>query len=681
MNNSEFINSASAFATIKNTIKLLPGSIPAARVAIKVLRQLGLISRPAKQTKAEQGQKRPLIKLLAKKAALDEKDVNQARQEAADAIAIWSILESKIGNQAAALEAINKLPEAFYLTATVADKIWPYCIDLGRYDIALTAMESLLHSTKDKPRLQHRIDHLRFSSDGYEYYSKYVRNLAPADPKGYVILFDLGSRVTTGLMVPLSYQLLKDGCYVCSVVAGTMPKSKRPELADISASIRTNGESLVEDGWGMGCFHNDWIINWEAGEVSCDGVNYYSYFLERISKLQRSYRGGIETPEARALFDNILRRSDLALAVCKRILRLAEQGKPIRIVSMDTHFAPWGVVRRWCEQVGRDAGIHMVALSIAYENYFSNLSSIEASTISVEDMTARPDLRHPFLGGRFRFEQYIKNANLGCLSKESALSWIKVDRSRTGTADENIRNIILNRLLAEKKNGRKIFCAMGKVLIDFAAPDDRGNVYPDFVSWINRLVDLSSSTSSLLLIKPHPHEVRAEIVQGGVQRLRDLLPVELPPNVIFLDHSTFNSSELTEFIDAALVWNGTICAEFPVLGCPVVAESVWAERDYPLNSYVARSDADYEGIFNGVVEVPLSDETISRAIAYLHFMRSVDVAIPFGYVKRAGTNEAIGPNLFYKDQLTELEQNGDPNVVRAATRFFESKSSNLALPG
>lgn len=676
MNDGEVVKSTSAVAAVKSTIKLIPGSIPLARIGIKILQQLGLISRPANQAEAGQRQKSPLIKLLARKAALSEKDVDQARQEAADAIAIWSILESKIGNQAAALEAISKLPDASCLTTAVANKIWPYCIDLGRYDIALTAMKSSLDDTEDKRRLQHRIDHLLFSKDAFRYYSNYVSDLAATDPKGYVILFDLGSRVTTGLMVPLSYQLLKDGYCVCSVVAGTMPKSKRPELADISASIRTNGESLIDEGWGMGSFHNDWIINWEAGEVSCDGINYYSYFLERISKLQRSYRGGIEAPEAKALFDNILRRSDLALIICKRILRLAKQGKPIRIVSMDTHFAPWGVVRRWCEEVGRDFGIHMVALSIAYENYFSNLSSIEASTISVEDMTARPDLRHPFLGGRFRFEQYIKSAGLDSFSKEIALSWIKVDRSRTSTADASARSVILNRVLAEKKNGKKIFCAMGKVLIDFAAPDDRGNVYPDFVSWINRLIDLSSSTASLLLVKPHPHEVRAEIVQSGVQRLRDLLPIELPPNVIFLDHATFNSSEIAEFIDVALVWNGTICAEFPVLGCPVVAESVWAERDYPLDSYVARSDVDYEDIFKGVTEVPLSDETISRAIAYLHFMRSVDVAIPFGYVKRAGTNEAIGPNVFYEDQLAELEQNGDPNVVRAARRFFESKSSN-----
>lgn len=34
-------------------------------------------------------------------------------------------------------------------------------------------------------------------------------------------------------------------------------------------------------------------------------------------------------------------------------------------------------------------------------------------------------------------------------------------------------------------------------------------------------------------------------------------------------------------------------------------------------------------------------------------------------------DKAIGPNIFYEDQLLDLETNGDANVSKAAARFFE----------
>ena len=40
------------------------------------------------------------------------------------------------------------------------------------------------------------------------------------------------------------------------------------------------------------------------------------------------------------------------------------------------------LVRRWCDEVGKHHGIHLVGMSVAYENYFSNLTSLEAKTIA-----------------------------------------------------------------------------------------------------------------------------------------------------------------------------------------------------------------------------------------------------------------------------------------------------------
>lgn len=657
---------------LKEIVKKVPGSVALARIILRLLRRgtAGLHPKKKKTNK--------LVQLLLNPETPSERDIDTVSNMASDAIAVWAVLEQRLGNDQKAREIISNLTTISRVSDRIINRVWSSMSDLGRHDVALDSLSRMSQLPQtDSDKIQHRIDHIKYTQSAYSYYSRFIEKYSVNDPKGYVIIFDLGSRVTTGLMVPMSLSLLRKGYHVCSVVSSSMPKSLRPELSEVSAIVRTNGSALTTEAWNSRALHNEWLVDWESGVVSCDGVNYFTFFLERISKLKRSYRGDLSTPEAKALFNDVLRKSDLALLVCKRLLKVSELGKPIRLVTMDTHFAPWGIIRRWCEVFGRKNGIHLVGLSIAYENYFSNLTSVEASTVSVEDMTAQPDLRHPFLGGRYRFHQFLNVLDATKICRDTALSWIKVNRSRINNPSDEQRDYVLKRISDERSRGKKVFCAMGKVLIDFAAPDDVGNVFQDFESWINALINFSRDTGALLLIKPHPHELRAEIVQGGVQCLRDLLPDDLPDSVVYLEHASFNSSEIAELIDGAFVWNGTICSEFPVLGCPVAAESIWASKDYPLESHVIKSRSEYLELFEGRRDIPLSSETINKAIAHLHFMKSKFVAIPYKYVRRAGTNQQIGPNIFYDDQITSLEEVGDPNVEDATNRFFEFQAENL----
>ena len=96
----------------------------------------------------------------------------------------------------------------------------------------------------------------------------------------------------------------------------------------------------------------------------------------------------------------------------------------------------------------------------------------------------------------------------------------------------------------------------------------------DFLAWADHLIGSVAGTDNLLLVKPHPHELRREIVVEGAQLLRDLVAAELSDNVLFLEHDAFNTHELAEIVDTAFLWNGTASLELSVLGVPVVPASV-----------------------------------------------------------------------------------------------------------
>ncbi|OAM77686.1 hypothetical protein A3840_08630 [Devosia elaeis] len=469
-------------------------------------------------------------------------------------------------------------------------------------------------------------------------------------------------------MVPISMVLRRRGYQVFSIVAGRMPKLPGIEASGI---MRSNGYGLGDQPVTTR-LSNQWSIDWDNKIVACDGINHYATFLESMTKVARGGKPRLDDPKQKKAFDDLVRRSDHMLCAAERLVELADKTrKPVRIAAIDTHFAPWGVIRRWCDVVGAKHNIHLIALSASYENYFSNLKTKLATTVSIEDVTAKPDVRHPFLGGSKRFESYLSQHPVSEASVSAAITHIKVDRSQTQANPSAQRQYIISRIEQTRARGGKVFAVFGKVLIDFAAPDDRGHVFADFSEWLRFLVDEVNKTKSLLIVKPHPHELRSEIVRDGVALLRDVLPAELGPNVEFLEHTAFNSYELADLVDCAMIWNGTISAEFPVLGCPVVGESIWSARDYPIGNVHPRSRAEYAALLNGDALPSVGKNLRSKACAFLHFMRSADVAIPFGYVKRGATNEDLGANELYLDQLEKLREFGDPNVERAADRFFE----------
>ncbi len=490
---------------------------------------------------------------------------------------------------------------------------------------------------------------------------------------GFVLLYNPGPPVLTGLMVPMVRPLSEQGYAVAAVAAGTLTTARTGirELDRLQGLIVPDGTSLV--GRPHPGLLQEWEVDWAAGLVAADGINFFAYFQERLAQKARRYRADPSTdPKTAARFDVLLQQADVALTFCKRLPALAEATSlPVRVAIMDSHFAPQGIIREWCDRVGRRYGIHAVALSVGYENYYSNLGSLEATTLAVEDLTAQPELRQPFLGGPHRMRAALaEDPALDGEPDEQVMSWVCQDRSKV-TLSSEVRDDVTERARQVRSSGGSVFVALGKVSVDFAAPGDRGFAHEDFVDWVHHLIEGVTGSGNLLLVKPHPHELREEIVGTGVQLLRELVPATLPENVLFLEHHSFNTHELAELVDAAFLWNGTASVELAVLGVPAVPASIWGPRDYPIGLPVLHSREEYLDVLRGQRTLELDPGTRRRSAVLLRLMRSDHVAMPFGYLRRPATNQRIGSLALDTDQLAALRETPDPYVLRAASRFFE----------
>lgn len=499
----------------------------------------------------------------------------------------------------------------------------------------------------------------------------------PGPLRGLVLVYNVSHPVVSGLMVPLVGALAEEGHAVAAVTVGTLRRPDTGVDAFDALNWGVNPDGMTFRGERGRRLRHDWTVDWAEGVVETDGINYFDYFQERIAQSARRYRVDLGTDEASAKrFRRLLRRADVALAVCERLADVArDTGLPVRVAMMDSHFAPQGVIREWCDQRGRDAGVHAVVLSVGYENYYSNLGNREATTLAVEDLTAQPDLRQPFLGGSHRMHAVLgTEPALGREPDDELRSWICQDRSKVDETSA-FRESVVQRARAVREAGGKVFVALGKVSIDFAAPGDRGVAHADFVDWANHLVDAVDGTANLLLVKPHPHELREEIVVEGVQLFRDLVRPDLPDNVVFLEHHSFNTHELSDLVDAAFLWNGTASLEFSVLGVPVVPASVWAVRDYPVGLEVLSTRPAYDEVLSGRRTLTVAPDAARLSATMLRLMRSDHVAMPYPYLRRPATNLSIGPPALNLEHLDELRSGGDRYVDRAASRFFEFHES------
>lgn len=552
--------------------------------------------------------------------------------------------------------------------------------DGGQHELAVSLFNDLISTQEHDAEYTHQMrvrDTRRLGlAELYLTANTYVEEVpapTPASLKGFVLVYNVGNPVLTGLMVPLVQPLMEQGYGLAAVTMGTL-KTRPTENCDfdsLQGCVAPDGKSFG-GGYRRNLSH-EWRVDWTAGIVEADGINYFSYFQERLSQRAGRYKTNILTsPESAMGFAALQRRADVALSLCDKLRTLAQYGLPIRVALMDSHFAPQGIIREWCHQAGRAYGVHAIALSVGYENYFSNLTSLEATTLAVEDLTAQPEVRQPYLGGLHRLEACLaENPHLDRDPDDQLMSWVCQDRSSVGDDSSRSRDHVSREVHKVHSAGAKVFVALGKVSIDFAAPGDRGFAHDDFVSWINHLIEAVTGTDNLLLIKPHPHELRQEIVVQGVQLLRELVVPHLPQNVIFLQHDAFNTHELAELIDAAFLWNGTAVLEFSILGVPVVPASVWADRDYPVGLEVLRSRKEYEDVLSGKRALVSSAGVQRRAATFLRLMRSDHVAIPYRYLRRAATNLKIGAPTFDLGRLLELEKSPDPYVQRASSRFFE----------
>jgi hypothetical protein len=415
-----------------------------------------------------------------------------------------------------------------------------------------------------------------------------------------------------------------------------------------------------------------WSIDWENRRVCALGMNFYQPLFERLTRWSGRYQLHIESVGVQRLIKSMILMLDRAIYACEELRKeTANRGIPVRFVSANWQFPPVAAYRIYCETYGKDANMEFVACSPGYENYYSNLGEAFSNTAAVLNITAHPTTRAPFLPIKERFEAWLANQDHQAILQDSQVhSWIKADRAGVSQTRVTAAANIVRRVESHRAKGGKVICVFGKIVYDLSVPYTGGPAHRDMADWINHTVAAAKNApNTLVLIKPHPHELRYEIAGRPDQYFLDMIKQPIPPNVILLEHRWFNMRDVIEMIDLGILWNGTTGLELGAAGIPVVVCDDWAIRDYPVGHFTPRNREHYEEIIRNPSNVKMPDTHRLLCAALLKYMSTDEVMRPYQYARRGVTNADVGLPDWRLELVEQYFAQGDMYVSLLADDF------------
>lgn len=545
---------------------------------------------------------------------------------------------------------------------------------LTRYAKALRSLEefekasSILTSYRDKlttpekrKAIESEIDKINFIIKSSEILNSYPQ---PKIPKGVVFIASQTCFNTIAMMIPSLVELKKKGYAVVNLTQGML------EASSTGIDFIDKFANIIPANFYFPEIKNSWNINWDKKIVSAKNINFHQGFYERLSTQHRTYYPDLNEPEINKNFKLQLKRSDTCLEVANQIFEdVVGKGIPVAFISGNSHVTPFSIFRDFCRDKDHPL-LTFINCNIAYENYFSNLGSKYAHTMCVTDMTLYPNIRAPFMARRDQFENWYEKNKDNKEYLDQADKLIKVNRNSSN--DNKTEQEIIKFLKEEKAKGKKILCAFGKIPVDLNVPYDGGPAHEDMADWINHTVKIcGNSDNVILLVKPHPHELRPEIALDIQEGFIDLITEEVKGNVKLLGHRDINVHALAPYLDLAILYNGSSSLELTAQGIPVLMAAHFGRHDYPVDLiYPENRDQYAQYLSAGNYRIP--DAELRKKSAFLiPYMGTSEISIFNDYSFRQVTNDRVGVPRWKDDKINDFLENGDPAMRLVADRIVE----------
>ncbi len=436
-------------------------------------------------------------------------------------------------------------------------------------------------------------------------------------------------------------------------VGSYFPKLIINEKEISNSLIEENSKIIITDKTTKELKYN-WQINFEKELVKTKDVNFFPIIQTTLRSILKVYNIDFKEKKVINFSNQMINSMDLLLHYVILLKKYAKDNKKqIKIIGWEYNYIPNGFFRLVCDELSDNRDIEYIELSRGYKHYFGC-----------------PSTHNYFTTVNFtRVEFENKNS----ISKEKVMDIIenvdhndlfefidnKFGKKNTTYNFNNTQMSIINRCNKFLRNDKHVFVLFAHLFYDNPIYDSSA-AFHDMCDWINYSIEIFNSNDNLLLLKPHPKELRSNPDTIPNETLESFITENynsLPDNIILLKPKDFKLYELLSFISCGLIWKSSAANELIYLGKPCIISGPSPFR-YALDDlYYTQNKNHYISLIENVDKLEVTETQKLKIAAYIYGLNIKDIEI-----KEMNYSREFRTTWLNDIEIKQYLKNGDSSI-------------------
>ena len=517
--------------------------------------------------------------------------------------------------------------------------------------------------------LTRRIGELTFAAETSELYKTIPQ---PTKPNGVIFIKPHALEQIRRTPIVVLMELKRMGWAIVPLVEGTLPYEKTGiEEIDRYAGCITLNQQIRTDLRESISKVDRFDLDAGQGKLKWRDIDLGHAVWEDSSVYKRRYNIDYSCPLLKEFITYGARWCELTAMIFQDMeTNYKKLNLRTGFIVQSNHRLADSIIYNYCKLYGDPDDFFCLHSANGYQNYFANFSTNVSTKATIRNMTRHSDARSASFPPPDIFKSYYEEKKvLAPHILEQVKEVTQVKRSTAGKKELDVdAKVSLARINEWRSNGGKVACAFGKIPCDSSLLFDGGPAHTSLKDWLNHTIESVKDSNTLLLIKPHPHELNMQIATFLTEFFTDLIETNLNDNVLILGHRWFDIHALKEFVDLGLIYNGTTAVELGVMGIPSVLCCHFAPIDYPIGQAVPLDRDDYRSLVRFEKQANVAPDVKERAACWLHYMSGDEMTLDYRYNARQITNKVIAPSYWFEEDVQQYLYKGDKNVSKLAQR-------------
>ena len=494
---------------------------------------------------------------------------------------------------------------------------------------------------------------------------KILTKITPTDidKSDYIFIFNQAdSRFAEKLYVLMAHELATHDIPSFFLYENELIERYLPRLMidgrKIDQSLRIENKRFVKTDRENGNAHA-WHIDIENKTIEAMGVNFFNLIETTLQKMQKRFNVLFYTHDNQPLFDGLVSTCDTLLSIYEGLKKFAlANQKKIRFVGWEVNYIPNGVFRILCENLSTDGTMELIELERGYMHYFGH--SIKDSYVACGNLT-KTQAPASWVMNKKEFDA-SKSLALDTKAIEVALD---ASIKKKGNPSETETSKRIYRTIERyHEAGKKIYVLFAHLFYDKPI-DDQSAGFDGMCDWVDETIKLFDESEHLLLLKPHPVEIRvAHPKKIPNETLASYLEDKaLGDNIVLLPPDLFSVADLIPSMTCGLIWRSSVALELIYHGIPCII----AGNPYygVLDINIVKSRDEYKRMIKNAETIKIEDFQRDEVKLFFSLVKN-----NYFHVKQIGYNSKNRKHHWDRSALNQYLANGNDNISKLMERMF-----------